>query len=69
MKEKGIAAAVIVVVLVVAGVGAYFLTRGEGLPSVWTIEGVVIPGGYCDAEVVELPDGGYRTEMHARESA
>ncbi|MBZ9572280.1 hypothetical protein KJA15_03045 [Patescibacteria group bacterium] len=32
----------------------------EKLPSVWTIEGVVIPGGYCDAEVVKLPDGRYR---------
>ena len=32
----------------------------EELPSVWTVEGVVIPGGYCDAEVVELPDGRYR---------
>ncbi len=32
----------------------------EKLPSVWTIEGVVIPGGYCDAEVVKLPDERYR---------
>ncbi len=35
------------------------LQEGEEPPS-WTIEGVVIPGGYCDSEVVELPDGGYR---------
>ena len=28
--------------------------------STWTGEGVVVPGGYCDAEVVKLPDGRYR---------
>ena len=40
-------------------VSAKTLQEGEEPPS-WTIEGVVIPGGYCDSEVVELPDGGYR---------
>ncbi len=34
--------------------------KGEELPSVWTREGVLIPGGYCDPEVVKLPDGRYR---------
>jgi len=34
--------------------------REGKLPSVWTIEGVVVPGGYCDAEVVKLSDGRYR---------
>lgn len=32
----------------------------EELPSIWTREGVIIPGGYCDPEVVKLPDGRYR---------
>ena len=52
---------IVIVLLVGVGIGVYLLIKAptpkeEG----WIKEGVLISGGYCDPEVVALPDGRYR---------
>lgn len=61
MKEKGVTtavmAAVIVVVLVVAGIGVYFVFKGPGLKGEGEPGGISVPAGF--SKTAEGPEDGY----------